>query len=359
MKNNDDMLTRQGDVYTLVDKDGYLVREDTNGERKKYLLEGEGGGEDGNNTGRIFSDPKFLYLNSYKQVSFTDSSAIYTGVLGDDPPTSFIGINRSFNSPPSQECFFDMTLTYTAGDDFELTPNDKLDMVIGSNSTTPNQIITCELYADSILIRKGQIGYLEGFTNEYETVNRFSLIKLNEIVDDKIISGSCSLEIKIKYYNGDDYPSYKDVNLEQNTQKIFKGYNSDTPQYCGLAKNLSLEDYYCYGKGLDYILSNFNNQADMPIIQREEFFGSFDNSLSENYVYYMPPDYCTLQLNIYGFFNNSMIVFNTDPDNDFSYSFSVNSGWRINKPFNFQRGKSYAIACECNCIFWCEVQNYE
>lgn len=45
MKNNDDMLTRQGDVYTLVDKDGYLVREDTNGERKKYLLEGEGGGE--------------------------------------------------------------------------------------------------------------------------------------------------------------------------------------------------------------------------------------------------------------------------------------------------------------------------
>jgi hypothetical protein len=44
MKNNDDMLTRQGDVYTLVDKDGYLVREDTNGERKKYLLEGEGGG---------------------------------------------------------------------------------------------------------------------------------------------------------------------------------------------------------------------------------------------------------------------------------------------------------------------------
>lgn len=44
MKNNDDMLTRQGDVYTLVDKDGCLIREDINGDRKKYLLEGEGDG---------------------------------------------------------------------------------------------------------------------------------------------------------------------------------------------------------------------------------------------------------------------------------------------------------------------------
>lgn len=47
MKNNDDMLTRQGDVYTLVDKDGRLIREDINGGRKKYLLEGEGGGGGG------------------------------------------------------------------------------------------------------------------------------------------------------------------------------------------------------------------------------------------------------------------------------------------------------------------------
>lgn len=44
MKNNDDFLARQGDVYTLVDANGYLVREDISGERKKYLLEGEGGG---------------------------------------------------------------------------------------------------------------------------------------------------------------------------------------------------------------------------------------------------------------------------------------------------------------------------
>lgn len=328
---------------------------------KDYVTEVLGNNEaGGNNTGRIFSDPKFLYLNSCQQVSYTDKWARYTGVLGEDPPSSEIRISRGFNNVPSQECFFEMVLTYNAGDDFELTPNDKLEMVIGSNYRLPYHIVTCELYVDSILIRKGQIGYLEGFTNEYGGVNRFSLIKLNEIVDDKTISGTCSLEIKIKYYNGDNYAAYGSVLLEQNNQKIFKGYNYDAPRYCGLAKNLSLEDYYCYGKGLDAILSNFNNQlTNAVIIQRSEFSGSFDNSISENYVYYMQPYNSTWQLNIYGFSNNSMIVFNTDPDNDFEYSFSIDSGWRINKPFNFQRGKSYAIACEGNCIFWCEVQNYE
>jgi hypothetical protein len=45
MKNNDDFLAMQGNVYTLVDKDGYLVRENTEGERKRYALEGEGGFE--------------------------------------------------------------------------------------------------------------------------------------------------------------------------------------------------------------------------------------------------------------------------------------------------------------------------
>ena len=53
MKNNDDMLTRQGDVYTLVDADGYVVREDINGERKRYALEGEGGGGGGVSESRV------------------------------------------------------------------------------------------------------------------------------------------------------------------------------------------------------------------------------------------------------------------------------------------------------------------
>ena len=37
MKNNDDLLSVQGNVYTLVDVEGYLVREDTlNATRFRY-----------------------------------------------------------------------------------------------------------------------------------------------------------------------------------------------------------------------------------------------------------------------------------------------------------------------------------
>lgn len=36
MKNNDDLLSVQGSVYTVVDAEGYLVREDTKGERVRY-----------------------------------------------------------------------------------------------------------------------------------------------------------------------------------------------------------------------------------------------------------------------------------------------------------------------------------
>ena len=315
----------------------------------------------GNNTGRIFSDPKFLYLNSYTNVSATNLSAIYTGVLGDNPPSSYINVNKAFYNVQPKELFFDMTLTYTAGDDFVLTPNDKLDMVIGSNNSTNEQIITCELYIDSILIRKGKIDYNEGFKNEYDgLINRFSLIKLNEIVDDKKITGNCLLEIKIKFYNGDDNISHDAVSIRQNTLKIFAGPNYINPDYYGLAKNLYIEDYYCYAKGLDNIIYNINNNISSASIHRLEINGdNFNRSLSQNYVYFMSSNNNTSELIINGFENNSMIVFNTDPNTDFTYSFTVDSWWKINKPFNFQKGKSYVIATEANCIFWNEVQNYE
>ena len=39
MKNNDDMLSKQGEVYILVDQDGYLVREDVeSGTRFRYPI---------------------------------------------------------------------------------------------------------------------------------------------------------------------------------------------------------------------------------------------------------------------------------------------------------------------------------
>jgi hypothetical protein len=95
MKNNDDMLTRQGDVYTLVDKDGYLVREDTNGERKKYLLEGEGGGELPENIVNTFNTftgdidyPKF--------VSITDNPGSFNIDFGGE---RFLGKITYYKNP--------------------------------------------------------------------------------------------------------------------------------------------------------------------------------------------------------------------------------------------------------------------
>ncbi len=49
MKNNDDLLSVQEyqgrTIYTLVDNEGYLVREDVQGERQRYPLTGGGGEE--------------------------------------------------------------------------------------------------------------------------------------------------------------------------------------------------------------------------------------------------------------------------------------------------------------------------
>lgn len=71
MKNNDDMLTRQGDVYTLVDADGYVVREDLNGERKRYALEGEGGGGGGISESKV-NDIVDDKIESFKEDELND-----------------------------------------------------------------------------------------------------------------------------------------------------------------------------------------------------------------------------------------------------------------------------------------------
>ncbi len=42
MRSNDDLLSVQGKIYTLVDSEGYLVREDIEGERTRYPLSGGG-----------------------------------------------------------------------------------------------------------------------------------------------------------------------------------------------------------------------------------------------------------------------------------------------------------------------------
>ena len=57
MRANDDLLSVQNSIYTLVDSEGYLVREDTLGERKRYPLNAGGSYEAGE--GLILSGTTF------------------------------------------------------------------------------------------------------------------------------------------------------------------------------------------------------------------------------------------------------------------------------------------------------------
>lgn len=65
MKNNDDLLSMQGNVYTLVDAEGYLVREDINGSRKRYPLTsgGEGGG------GASYTEGEGIYISEENEIN--------------------------------------------------------------------------------------------------------------------------------------------------------------------------------------------------------------------------------------------------------------------------------------------------
>lgn len=81
MKNNDDLLSVQGSVYTLVDAEGYLVREDTKNGRFRYPTSGGGGG------GTEYSAGSGLLLNDNNAFSI-DGEVVATnsyvnGLIGD------------------------------------------------------------------------------------------------------------------------------------------------------------------------------------------------------------------------------------------------------------------------------------
>lgn len=102
------------------------------------------------------------------------------------------------------------------------------------------------------------------------------------------------------------------------------------------------------------------NLAEIIPIRDSIYPYNYVSVTQNNKVWMMPFDQYTSNFQIgFGTVNNCMIIFNTDPDNDFNYSFSFTETPKINKPFNFERGKTYVIAYDNNCVFWTEVVNYE
>ena len=84
MKNNDDLLSMQGNVYTLVDAEGYLVREDINGSRKRYPLTSEGG------SGVEYTPGEGIFIS--------DNEISVDGSFIDDKIHNYITYETSFDS---------------------------------------------------------------------------------------------------------------------------------------------------------------------------------------------------------------------------------------------------------------------
>lgn len=88
MLSNDDLLSVQNNIYTLVDAEGYLVREDIEGERKRYPFEGGGGEYEAGSgiilSGNVFSiDQEVVATNSYVSGLIGNIDSILDNINGE------------------------------------------------------------------------------------------------------------------------------------------------------------------------------------------------------------------------------------------------------------------------------------
>ena len=340
-----------------------------NGDGSKYLaddgtykkIEGGGGSSGETVVGERLSEPKFLYYNDY---TFNSDTRKYTWYLKDQIPSGdlWFGGSTTTSKLSHEEPFDELLYLFESDGNYQILKNDKLTMIVDAptfNNLVNEIRLEGELYFNDILYRTGEI---QCEKNRYS--NSWIGLDLNQNIIDEDITSAGKIKIVVKYYYVRSYSYASQLNGFYLAAQYAYPVIWYQTMSIGLAKNLDIYSFYLPPNQtiIQSKIESINSEIQERAIkcQRENLYGgSFDNNLYENHVYCMPSDYYTSLLNIYGFENNSMIMFNTDPENDFSYSFSVDSGWKINKPFAFEKGKSYVIATEANCIFWCEVQNYE
>jgi hypothetical protein len=239
-------------------------------------------------------------------------------------------------------------------DDFVITPLDDLCFINGRSAFDHGYFhIKVELYIDDILVRHSD----DNFVSESSSVEL--PIPLTYVDYDKEITGK-QLKVKVEYtYDNVQPAGYVRSDVVQTKKYTDRTDNLTNESWpiTGLAKNIDVTAYFSDPRiqwNIFALQNNLNAKPDNPYIYA--FYDGFQNSLYGGYYYYMPNGYITNYLSITGIANNSMIRFNTDPDNDFTFDITTDSDWYINKPFNFERGKSYIIAAENNTIYWSEVQ---
>ena len=353
---NDKIIDDQGNVKTITSgQDARLYYVDVNGERKKYLLDGEaaGGGEGG---GASKSEPLFLYLVE-KATSLEGPGANGVCIMegekfGTEPATTEQPHTEYYKSESIKTVYKNILWDIT--DDFVITPLDDLCFINGSSmSTTGVFNIKVELYIDDILVRHSDVIRASYYSS-------LELPILLTYVDyDKEITGK-QLKVKVEYTydNSQRYISIRSdvVQTRKYTDRTDNLTNSDRP-ITGLAKNIDAAAYFSDPRiqnELQSLNSRVSEKQEAP--ERYETSNGWEIQLADGYYYYMSNGNYISSLLINYIENNSMFRFNTDPNYDFSFDITVPDGWYINKPFDFKAGKSYIIATENNTIYWSEVQ---
>lgn len=345
-----------GNVKTIASgQDARLYYVDINGERKKYLIDGEvAAGDEGGAATK--SEPLFLYLVENTDVKGDpDENGVYIMPderFGTEPAAKTKNGYQDYKNKPLKTVYKNILWDIT--DNFVITPLDNLCFLNGRSALSNSYFhIKVKLYIDDILVRHSDDNYVD------ESRSIELPIPLTFVDYDKEITGK-QLKIKVEYtYNKPISSGYVKSDVVQTEKYTDRTDNLTDTTYptTGLAKNIDVTAYFSdplINLRLDVLDSDISNKSDNPYIS--EFYDSFQNALSRGWYWYMPNGYVTNYLAINGIDNNSMIRFNTDPDNDFTFDITINYGWYINKPFSFERGKSYIIAAENNTIYWSEVQ---
>jgi hypothetical protein len=339
-------------VDSLEDRVDEKFQDYYNKEEVDSMVTGGGGGA-------TKSAPLFLYLvENANPTGVPDENGVYImpdEKFGTEPAAEPQNFHNDYKTKPIKTVYKNISWDIT--DNFVIAPSDDLCFIDGQIAlNNGNLFIKVELYIDDILVRHSDDILVYTYAN-YELP-----IQLTYVDYDKEITGK-QLKIKVEYtspniisnvYVRSDYVQTYKYTDRIKTEPTGRQYMAIT----GLAKNIDVPAYFSDPRiyyQINSLASNVANKMSEP--QRQPFYYWTDVTYAgAGLYYYMPFDYVTAQLQLSNIQNNSMIRFNTDPDSDFTYDFTTEDGWYINKPFNFERGKTYIIAAENNTIYWSEVQ---
>lgn len=128
---NDKIIDDQGNVKTVTSgQDARLYYVDVNGERKKYLLDGEAAADGG---GATKSAPLFLYLvENADPTGDPDENGVYImpdEKFGTEPATTEQSYKQSYKNKPLKTVYKNILWDIT--DDFVITPLDDLCFIDG------------------------------------------------------------------------------------------------------------------------------------------------------------------------------------------------------------------------------------